>query len=243
MIDLHSHILPGIDDGAADVADSIGMARQAQDDGIELVCATPHIRSDHDVRIGELEARVESLNRELARAGVATRVATGGEVAEPIVGDLSADELRAVSLAGAGTWILLEPAPGPLGDPFVETVERLVARGHRALVAHPERHFGDRWFETLGAAVRQGALVQVTAQTLADSEPGWAPLELARRGLLHVLASDSHSSRYGRPLRLSHGLARLREIDELGPHAVWIAPVAPRAIVAGEPIGPPFEPR
>jgi tyrosine-protein phosphatase YwqE len=60
VIDLHCHILPGLDDGALNLHDAIGMARQAQDDGIQAVCATPHIRHDHDVVISELADRVPS---------------------------------------------------------------------------------------------------------------------------------------------------------------------------------------
>jgi protein-tyrosine phosphatase len=242
LIDLHSHILPGLDDGAVDVTDSIAMARQAQDDGIDLVCATPHIRSDHDVRIPELASRVAVLNRELRRAGVGVEVGTGGEVAEPIVDELTAEELHAVSLGGGGRWILLEPAAGPLGGSFVATVERLAERGHRALVAHPERHFDEGSLAALAEATRRGALIQVTATALAESGPDWAPVQLARRGLLHVLSSDAHSSRYGRPLALSAGFERLRAIDELRPHADWIAHDAPRAIVAGEPVTAPYPP-
>jgi protein-tyrosine phosphatase len=243
LIDLHSHILPGVDDGAFDISDSVAMARQAQEDGIELVCATPHIRADHDVRIGELAQRIEMLNDELARAGVVTRVATGGEVAESAMDGMTPDELSAVSLGGGETWILLEPAPGPLGDAFVAAVERLAGRGHRALVAHPERHFDDGSMATLaGATARYGALVQVTAAALADSGPDWAPVQLARRGLLHVLASDSHSARFGRPLRLSAGIDRLREIEEMSQYVDWVVHEAPRAIVAGDPVVPPFAP-
>ena len=243
MIDLHSHILPGVDDGALDIADSVAMGGQAQDDGIELVCATPHIRADHDVRIGELAGRVELLNRELARAGVTVRVTTGGEVAESAVDGMTRDELSAVSLGGGGTWILLEPAPGPLGGAFVAAVERLAGRGHRALVAHPERHFDDGSMAALAdATARHGALVQVTAAALADSGPDWAPVQLARRGLLHVLASDSHSARFGRPLRLSDGVRRLREIEEMSPYVGWVVNDVPRAIVAGDPVAPPFAP-
>jgi hypothetical protein len=68
VIDLHCHILPGIDDGALDLNDSVGMARIAAADGIEVVCATPHIRHDHDVTIPELAGRVEQVNEELRRA-------------------------------------------------------------------------------------------------------------------------------------------------------------------------------
>lgn len=57
MIDLHCHILPALDDGALDLEDAVGMARQAEADGIGIVCATPHIRHDHDVAIAELPQR------------------------------------------------------------------------------------------------------------------------------------------------------------------------------------------
>ena len=115
MIDLHCHILPGVDDGSLDLRDSLGMARQAVNDGIETICATPHIRHDHDVRIEEIAGRVEALNDRLRAEGIPVAVLRGGEVAETAVEGLSEEELRRVAL-GEGRWILLEPAPGPLGD-------------------------------------------------------------------------------------------------------------------------------
>ena len=115
MIDLHCHILPGIDDGALDLEDSVAMARIAAADGIDVIAATPHIRHDHDVRIAELARRVEEVNAELRRADVPVTIVSGGEVAETALDGLDEEELRTVSLAGAG-WILLEPRPGPLGD-------------------------------------------------------------------------------------------------------------------------------
>jgi protein-tyrosine phosphatase len=83
VIDLHCHILPALDDGAIDLDDSVAMAKQAQSDGIAVVCATPHIRPDHEVRIDDLPGRVAAVNEELERRGLEVRVATGGEVAEP----------------------------------------------------------------------------------------------------------------------------------------------------------------
>lgn len=65
MIDLHCHILPALDNGARDLDDSVAMARGAAADGIEAICATPHIRHDHDVRIHEVAARIEVLNARL----------------------------------------------------------------------------------------------------------------------------------------------------------------------------------
>ena len=129
MIDLHSHILPGIDDGAADLEDAVAMARQAEADGIEVVCATPHVRADHDVRLPELPRRVEELNGELAARRIGVRVVRGGEVSETIVAELSVAELGAASLGGGGRWILLEPAPGPLGDSLSDAVDSLAELG------------------------------------------------------------------------------------------------------------------
>jgi protein-tyrosine phosphatase len=239
LIDLHCHILPAIDDGAHDLEDSIGMARQAAEDAITTVCATPHIRHDHDVRIAELPSRVERLNAALRRAELPLEVVSGGEVAETSVAGLDDRELREVSLAGGG-WILLEPAPGPLGDSLVQAVDGLRSRGLHALIAHPERHPSPQLAERLRELVDHGALVQMTAALLAGGPAREPMLALARDGLVHVVASDSHSSRAGRPLRLSEGLEALREAEPLRPHLDWIAREAPAAILRGERPEPPY---
>lgn len=243
MVDLHCHILPGIDDGAADVDDSVAMARQGAADGIEVICATPHIRHDHDVRIGELWWRVDEVNAELEREGIPARVATGGEVAETILDRVDDDELRAVSLGGGGRWVLLEPAPGPLSDSLAAAVEHLGERGFRSLIAHPERHLTADVDARLAALIERGALVQATAAYLTAADTAPTMLELAGRGLIHVLSSDSHSGRRGRPLKISDGIAALRSVGALAPHLEWIAERAPAAIAEGLDVDPPFEPR
>ena len=243
MIDLHCHILPGIDDGAGELADSIAMARQAADDGIEAVCATPHIRHDHDVRIDEIEGRAADL-RERARAaggpgrGPARRRG-GGDRGRA---GSTTEELRRVAL-GEGRWILLEPAPGPLSDSLERRVEQLAARGHRSLIAHPERHLAEDLAERLVRLVRQGALIQATADSSCATRLAPGMLALAERGLVHVLGSDAHSSRFGRPVRISAcargpgaGWTLLR------PHLRWIARRRPAAIIAGGELETPFEP-
>lgn len=241
MIDLHCHILPGVDDGARSVADSLAMARQAEQDGIRLVCATPHIRPDHDVRIGELARRVAVLNDAIADAGIGVRVLTGGEVAETVALTLGDRELDLVSLGGGGRWILLEPAPGPLSDSLERTVAELARRGRRCVIAHPERHLDGDSAERLAALVRAGALVQGTAaHLLGPAAP--ALHELAAAGLLHVLASDAHSARAGRPLRISPGLEALRAGGTLAARLDWMASTAPEAVVAGRDVDPPFHP-
>ncbi len=241
MIDLHCHILPGVDDGAPDLDDSVAMARQAFDDGIEVVCATPHIRHDHDVRIREIPGRVDELNEALRARGVPVRVVGGGEVAETAVDGLDDEELREVALGER--WVLLEPAPGPLADSLRETVDELERRGYRSVIAHPERHPGAEMAKRLAELIERGALVQMTAALLAEGPAAPAMLELAALGLVHVLGSDAHSSRFGRPVALSAGLERLWEVEGLRSHIDWIARDAPAAIVAGHALVPPYPAR
>lgn len=240
LIDLHCHILPALDDGAIDLADSVAMARQAEADGIEVVCATPHIRPDHVVPITELMERVASVNSELEREGVAVRVAQGGELAEPVARTIPDDNIREISLDRNGVWVLLEPSPGPLVQGTIAAVEELTARGFRAIVAHPERHAGADFREQLEALVARGALIQVTAALIAEGPAAATMLAMAEEGLVHLIGSDAHSSHGGRPVRLSEGLARLREVERTRPHLDWIATEGPAAILRGEPVEPPF---
>jgi protein-tyrosine phosphatase len=238
VIDLHCHILAGVDDGPAELAESVAMARQGLADGIGTICATPHIRHDHDVRIDGLAKRVADLNAELERRGVAVTVIAAGEVAETAVDGLGDEELAAVALGVR--WILLEPAPGPLGDSLAIAAGQLRQRGFGSLIAHPERHPGLDMAERLANLARSGCLIQVTAALLAEGPASEPLLDLARRGLVHVLGSDSHSAKIGRPVALSAGLERLREAAPLRPHLDWIAERAPAAILAGENIEAPL---
>lgn len=241
MIDLHCHILPALDDGARDLEDSVAMARVAADDGIEAICATPHIRHDHDVRVHEVAGRIEALNARLREEGVPVAVLQGGEVAETAVEDLSEEELARVALGG-GRWVLLEPAPGPLGDSLARRVEYLAERGHRALIAHPERHLSADMFDRLAGLIGDGALVQATADFFLREETGPGMRSLAEAGLVHVLGSDAHTSLAGRQARLAAAFGLLREAERVGPHVEWMAETAPRAIVEGAELEVPFAP-
>jgi len=239
LIDLHTHILPGLDDGALDLADSLTMARIAVGDGISVVCATPHVRGDHDVRIEELPERLEALQLALEEAGIALRIASGGEVSALLADSLSDRHLRAIALGG-GDWILLEPAPGPIGDELTALVERLAARGARTVLAHPERHAGAGFESVLHGLCERGCLLQWTADFVAGGDAGTAELiaRLARGGLVHLLASDAHSSHGGRALKLSHGAQRLRALG-LTDLASWSVQEGPAAVLSGGPVAPP----
>lgn len=237
FVDIHCHILPALDDGALDLADSLAMARQAAADGIAVVCATPHIRDDHDVRIEELPGRVAFLNEEISVADIPVRVASGGEVAQRAAEDLDAQALRGVCLDGRSA-VLIEPAPGPLGEELAALARRLRGEGLQVLIAHPERHAGEsfeQWLRELSAA---GCLIQWTAAFLTG-EHGHVALQFAQQGLVHLLGSDAHSSHGGRPVHLGAAVQRLREACPTE-QADWIAYEAPWALLDGRPVSPLF---
>jgi protein-tyrosine phosphatase len=232
--------LPGVDDGARDLADAVEMARQAEHDGIVAICATPHIRADHAVRIDELGARRAELGAALLRAGCSTRVLPGGEVAADMLGALDDPELASVTLGGSGTWILLEPGPGPLDERLSTAVDALRVRGFRALLAHPERHPAADFADRLGRLIAKGALVQATAAYFTDERMRPAMLAVARAGMIHVLGSDAHSSRTGRPVELAPALETLAAIEPIAGHLDWVAHAAPWGIVRGQDVVTPF---
>jgi protein-tyrosine phosphatase len=239
VIDLHCHILPALDDGALSMQDSIAMARQAQSDGIEVVCATPHIRHDHDVRIAEIATRVAELQAQLDQERMGVQILPGGEVAQTAARTLTAQELHSVSLGEAGGWILLEPSPGPLGDELVHVVAHLAQHGACTVIAHPERHAGVDLEQRLQRLVELGCLIQWTADFVRHAAPGDLVLRYARDGLVHLLASDAHSSLAGRRVELSAAFKRLAEVCPSS-WVSWMAYEAPRAIVAGEPLSVPW---
>jgi protein-tyrosine phosphatase len=242
MIDLHSHILPGLDDGPANLAQSLQLGRAAEADGIQIVAATPHLREDHPhVRPDELAGRCAQLNEALAEAEIALEVVPGGELDVLWVLDATPEELQAASFGQGGTDVLLETPYGAIAAAFDAAVERLLSLGYRVLLAHPERN---RTFQRgpgrLAALVRQGLLIQVTAGAVASEDPRSRSRDLAWRlienDLAHVIASDSHSATAVRPPDLSGAVARLSSVKPA--RARWMVLDAPLAILAGNPLPP-----
>lgn len=240
MIDLHTHILPGIDDGPSDFQGSLELARAAAADGVRTVAATPHVRADHPgVRPPELAERCRGLGARLNDAGVPLEVVPGGEVDLDWSDGASDDDLRLVSYAQRGTDLLLETPYGELPPDFEERLFRLVDRGFRILLAHPERSPTlQRGPARLVELVERGVLLQLTARTVASSDGGSPAAGLARelvdRGLAHVLASDAHGAQGPAPPDLSTGVAAAAEI--VGTSAELMATRAPAAVLSGAPL-------
>lgn len=238
LVDVHCHILPALDDGALDIRDSLAMGRQACSDGISVVCATPHIRDDHDVRIDELPSRLSALQAELAAEAIPLHVVGGGEIAQRAAERLDRQTLRRLAL-GAGAWVLIEPDPGPLGDDLNALVDRLAEEDLRVVIAHPERHAGEGFERRLRELAHRGCLIQWTAAFVSEREGDSIALHFARKGLLHLLGSDAHSSHGGRPLKLRAAIEALRGCCSQD-RVRWISHEAPWAVLRGLPATPPW---
>jgi len=243
VIDLHSHILPGIDDGPKDMEGAVAPARAAVEDGTTVLAATPHVREDHPaVRLDELGERCARLNEALAENDVPLEVVVGAEVDVVWTHTASDEDLRLATYGQAGTDMLLETPYGPLPPGFEEWVfSRLSLAGIRVMLAHPERNFTFRQSpERLADMGNRGVLAQVTAASLAGrrkSESRKLARWLISQGLAHVIASDAHRATEFRPPLLSVGVdAVTSQVDSA--RADWMADAAPRAVLAGEPLPP-----
>jgi protein-tyrosine phosphatase len=243
VVDLHVHILPGIDDGPPDLAGSLALARAAEADGIQIVAATPHLREDHPrVHPEQLAGRCVALNEALAAGGVAVEVVPGAEVDVLWAQEASPEQLRLASFGQNGTDMLVETPYGALGPGFDAGIDRLLGLGFRVLLAHPERN---RTFqqapERVAELVERGVLIQVTAGSLASRRRDSGARVLARwlveHKLAHVLASDAHRGSDVRVPNLSAGVAEVRAID--GARARWMVVDVPLAILSGGPVPRP----
>lgn len=237
MIDLHCHLLPGIDDGPRSMDEAVAMARAFVAAGTETVVTTPHVNWDHPhVTAALIDERVAELREELAGAEVPLQVLPGAEIALSRVGDLDEDELRGLAL-GDGGWLLVEP-PFSAGVSGIEPVlDALMLGGHRLLLAHPERSPGlARDPERLRPYVDAGMLCQITSESLTGAfgrDVQKAGRRMIQDELAHVISSDAHDPTR-RPPGLTAGAATLHD-EEL---AAWLTVAVPGAIAAGGPIPP-----
>ncbi len=241
MIDLHSHVLPGIDDGPATLEGSLALARAAIARGTTTLLATPHIDHSFGIAPRTVAPAVRALRSELAGAEIPLDVLAGGEVAISRLAELSDDDLRTVRL-GDGPYLLVESPHVPTAGTIEPALFDLQVRGFGVLLAHPERSpvfLRDR--ERLRALVQQGALCSITAGSLTGkfgrTVRAYA-LELLEEGLVHDVASDAHDHTRRVP-GLAEGLSAAEgDIPGLEAQTDWLTRAAPAAILAGDDLPP-----
>lgn len=208
MIDLHCHILPGIDDGASDLAVSLAMARALVADGVTHVACTPHILPGlyHNTGPGIREA-TQNLQTLLDQEQIPLRVTTGADVhmTPNFVAGLRSGQLLTIA---DSRYVLVEPphhtAPPQLEDFFFN----LMVAGYVPILTHPERlSWVPQRYPVIKKLVASGVWMQITAGSFAGAF-GRNALYWAQRmldeGCVHLIATDAHDAER-RPPRLAAG--------------------------------------
>lgn len=196
MIDLHCHLLPGIDDGARDLDTALAMARMASADGITTIACTPHIMPGVYNNDGPaIRAALARLQHALAQAGIPIRLVTGADVhvAPDLAAQLRAG--RALTLNNS-RYFLLEPPHHVLPPRLEDHVFGLQAAGFVPILTHPERlAWVDQHYDLIGRLVYSGVLVQLTAGSLMGRfgrRPCYWAERMLDEGICHLLATDAH---------------------------------------------------
>lgn len=248
MIDLHCHMLPGIDDGPQHLEVSLAMARMAVADGIAFTACTPHIYPGlyENERPG-IEQAVEAFRLQLAEAGLPLQLGVGADthLVPGLVGQIR-DGL-VPTLCGS-RYLLLEPPHHVAPPRFNESLFELMAAGYVPVITHPERlSWIESHYPVLLEALRQGAWMQITAGSLTGRfgrRPRYWAERMLDEGRVHILATDSHHSdkrppllaeaRHAAALRLgadeAERLVRTRPqaiLDDLPPEQVPAPPAPP----------------
>lgn len=196
LIDLHSHVLPGIDDGAPDLATSLEMARMAVADGIRVMACTPHIYPGLYENTGpDILMRVAALQAQLDAHGIALRLVAGADT-HLVPGLVEGVRTGHIPTLGATRYLLLEPPHHVEPPRFAQSLFELLAAGIVPLITHPERlSWVEQRYDAFVDAVSSGALLQVTGGALTGRfgprAQYWAH-RMLEDGIVAVLASDAH---------------------------------------------------
>lgn len=224
MIDIHSHILPGLDDGSPDMETSVKMARIAVSEGITGMIATPHfIEKDREIEKEKILESVANLNRELRERGVDLQIFPGQEVfLTPGVPELY-EKGRLLALGGQDKYLLVELPIMSIPVYAADVIYSLILKGVRVIIAHPERNRDiARQPEKINEFIEIGALVQVNTLSLLGvfgSGAKGAATFFIKKGLTHFLATDCHTARARSPRArkaldmLNPGMAELLAVE------------------------------
>ena len=212
VVDIHCHILPGLDDGAPDMATSVAMARLAVAAGITTVIGTPHwIEDEHETDPARVRQTVRDLQAELNSRAIPLTVLPGNEAL--ICPDLP-DRVKkgdVLTLADKGTHLLLELPYEDLPTYVDDVVFRLQLQGITPVLAHVERYAYVRTdWHVLDLWVQRGCLAQVNASSLDPGRTDHLAQGLVDRGLIACTASDAHDATRRPPVVLHHSFGDLK---------------------------------
>ncbi len=232
MVDLHCHLLPGVDDGPATMPESLAYAASAVAAGTRTIVATPHVEL---IDVHELDERVTELRAALQRAGVALEVRRGGELKPESIGTLDQDDLELIAHGPAGArWLLYEVPLSGVDGAFLDGARELRARGFGLLLAHPERSRGilDGGLDALAPQLAEGALVAANVDPLQGGEGAVrhrAAQMLMRADLPTVIVTDAHPPH--RPFTLAMAATAIIGTTGRAELAVLLTSLAPARLL------------
>ncbi len=237
MYDLHSHLLPGIDDGAPDYETSLAMARAYVDQGVKCVACTPHILPGLYQNTGpQIKAAVVDLQRRLDDAAIPLRLVAGADnhIIPDFVAGLKEGRLLPI---GDSSYVLVEPphhiAPARLEDLFFS----ILLGGYTPVLTHPERlSWIENKYDVMRTLAAKGVWMQLTSGSLIGRfgrRPRYWAQRMLEEGLVQLLATDTHDTTR-RPPDLAKGrreAERLLGADE----AIHLVVTRPLGILHNKP--------
>ena len=243
MIDIHAHILPGVDDGAKNWDQSLEMARLAVEDGITVIVATPHLFKGRSIDLSQLNTReiilqhVAQLKHKLYEEKIPLEIIPGCDFPLGVESLKLLAEGRALTINDANRYLLLELPDTSLPPTMDEICFQLQSRGITPIITHPERHLIIQEMpHKLKRLIELGCLVQMTGNSLT----GWfgrrvkkISRQLIKLGYVHLLASDAHGPK-GRPPVLSQAVTELSRLVGENRARAMVHDI-PEKIIAGEP--------
>ncbi len=238
MIDIHSHILPGLDDGAPTIEEAIAIAGVATRDGIKQMVATPHVKSRTYPTRGEILDKMAGLQGVLREKGIDLFLMPGAEyrIDPELPRQLARGELLTIN--NKGRHLLIEFSDVSVPDYTVELFSELLQQGVTPVIAHPERNSvfienPNRLYELLVG----GALAQLTSGSLTgyfSSNISAAARLFLEKGYVQFVASDAHN-RSGQLLQFKPAVREVMNLlgEEKGRRLLLSNP---RRVVRGEPV-------
>ncbi|MCB0191001.1 MAG: capsular biosynthesis protein [Anaerolineae bacterium] len=240
IVDIHTHILPGVDDGAADYSEALEMARMAVADGTTHLFATPHHRDCTPLTRTEVADRVAKLQDKLDKANIPLTVIPGHEVR--LYNDMLDDWAKELAgPLGNSRYVLAEPLFHHYDKHTNAMLFELFDRGYIPIMAHPERILPiQKDLSLIEPFLERGGLTQITSGSIFSSKDRLAhqtAQTMLRNGMAHIIASDAHKPYRRRPILTKAGQAAARIVGSMQAEAM--ISTNPAAIVQNKLISTP----
>lgn len=215
MVDIHCHILPGIDDGAADIDTSLEMARIAQKDGIKTIVATPHyIEYESEISKDFIKNKCNLLNNYFLKNGIDIKILPGCEAYISHTLPSKYKEGTIMSINNDGKYILIELPMVEFPSYVEDVIFEFKLMGVTPIIAHIERYkYIDDNFDLVYKLIKKGALMQINSTSvtgLFGSKIMKKAVQLTRLNMVHLISSDAHTAK-GRSPHIADSLLTLKD--------------------------------